>query len=574
MGVGNEALSFLGNLILSLKESNYVFSEPSSNIKQNLKVLYDHCKVKDITSSTSNTLPKLLIDNFDNEQIWQQIDLQNDFILKDIDIKVKNTSEGKNDLSFCNIEDSILEIDDEESSGDGSEIPEELELLNESSDDPEGMEVDQDSEQDDDEDKLKVPHNSVKKSVVDDNFFKLHEMNEFLDAEEKKLNSDSGTQQELLDSDEEESIDLFAEDYEDSGDEEARLVKYKDFFSSTEEKKPKKNKYLEEFSDEDDFNNEQSNFELRQNRLKLKIDEIESKAISEKPWQLQGEIKADSRPQNSLLEEVVEFERTSRPAPIITEKTTLQLEDIIKQRIKDKTFDSVVRKVKVVDTPQEFRKQLVLDQEKSKASLAQIYEKEYLDQQAALDPTNAEKEEVEPELHKTIRTQMSSLFHELDALSNFHFTPKPAIPELKIISNIPAINMEEVAPVAISDAALLAPEEVKKKPKVEILGKTERTKTDKNRERRKKKLKQKYHASLKAKSGKEGKSAKQKDAKLLEKVSKQMNTKKMDQTGQKGIKSSTAFFKQLQDQIHSQLHSNGSSEKKKKTIYNAKKMKL
>lgn len=225
------------------------------------------------------------------------------------------------------------------------------------------------------------------------------------------------------------------------------------------------------------------------------------------------------------------------------------MEDIIKQRIKDKVFDSVVRKQKPVETPLEYKKKLILDQEKSKESLAQIYENEYLKQKEALDPNAAEKEEEEPQLHKEITTMMNSLFAKLDALSNFHYTPKPVAPELKIFTNLPAINMEEVAPVAASDAAILAPEEVKKKPKGDPIGRNERSDTDKKRERRKKKLKQKVHVAARSNKKVKGK-----------------NIEKMGETTGKYVKSSTAFFTQLQEEVHSQKQTKKKQNKKQNAI--------
>ena len=62
--------------------------------------------------------------------------------------------------------------------------------------------------------------------------------------------------------------------------------------------------------------------------------------------------------------------------------------------------------------------------------------------------------------------------------------------ELKVITNLPTLKVEEVGMTASTDEQLMAPEEVKKKVKGEIKAKEERTDTDKKRERRRKKIRQ------------------------------------------------------------------------------------
>ncbi|XP_035915293.1 U3 small nucleolar ribonucleoprotein protein MPP10 [Anopheles stephensi] len=325
-----------------------------------------------------------------------------------------------------------------------------------------------------------------------------------------------------------------------------------------------------------------SSYELRQEKLKEKITQMESKLLKDKPWQLKGEISAETRPKNSLLEEVLEYEHTTRPAPVITEETTMRLEDIIKQRIRNKAFDDVERKVRPPENPREYRKQLVLDGEKSKESLAKVYEQDYLKQLEKANPdadVQANEEEEEPKEHKEIRQMMKVVLAQLDALSNFHYTPRPAAPELKILTNTPAISMEEVAPVATSDANLLAPEEVHRRPKGDVMSKEERTKTDQNRERRLKKRFQ--QAKFRREAEREQKqlekagnnNSKQNRAlqtSLLKKVTKAKNVQQMVETSSGPAKSSSAFFSQLQDEVRSQVKAkaDGTVKKKKKNTDN------
>lgn len=152
----------------------------------------------------------------------------------------------------------------------------------------------------------------------------------------------------------------------------------------------------------------------------------------------------------------------------------------------------------------------------------------------------------------------------------FFWQPKP---ELKVVSNVPVISVEEVAPVSVSDAMMLAPEEVHEKKK-EQKGTTEQTDTDRKRERRAKKRRQHERAVEKQKRrklveklnpGLGNKYSKKAALKRMEKDSKTSKNVSLlkDEGSGKDVKSSSAFFSRLQDEVKDQVRAKKESRKKK-----------
>lgn len=138
-----------------------------------------------------------------------------------------------------------------------------------------------------------------------------------------------------------------------------------------------------------------------------KIEALERQLLSEKPWQLQGEVSAHSRPVNSLLlEDVLSEQRTK--APTITTEVTEALEEMIKQRIKDNRFDDPIKKTKPPMTTQTPR-QVEVSSERSKIGLAQVYEQEIAAKASSSQPIKDGPE-------KEIETKIFALFRKLDAL--------------------------------------------------------------------------------------------------------------------------------------------------------------
>lgn len=78
-----------------------------------------------------------------------------------------------------------------------------------------------------------------------------------------------------------------------------------------------------------------STHERRQLALAKQIDELEQEAIGPKDWTLLGEASSRARPENSLLEEDLDFEQVGKVVPVVTEDTVKTLEEMIKTRIRD-----------------------------------------------------------------------------------------------------------------------------------------------------------------------------------------------------------------------------------------------
>uniref|UniRef100_I3J4G6 U3 small nucleolar ribonucleoprotein protein MPP10 n=1 Tax=Oreochromis niloticus TaxID=8128 RepID=I3J4G6_ORENI len=646
----------------------FLQDEVATDFTSITKTLYDLHKAQEPGHYKGSPLAQLVVENFDEEQIWQELELQNKAVLKHF----KNAiDEALADETLTVLEEEEQEESGQEEEGasaddddDEEEEEEEQELepprwskkmaveVEDNSEDDSDLDFDVDALEKKEKQKKdtgrKASKAKVMPSEVDDKFFKLSEMEAFLDDMDKregKEDEDDVDYFQDLPSDEDDDLDLeqiiSTKKQKKNTVKSSRNLKYKDFFDAVDSE-PAKTDDLSDGEDDsvdesqeegeevidDDYDGEEegddegqsrsshkkvtfnlsddedsegedvedilggkakgsakseakSSFEKRQEKMSQKIEELEKAALAEKPWQLSGEVTAQTRPENSMLEEDVEFEQTSRTAPAITEETTLQLEDIIKQRIKDQAFDDVVRKEKPKEEVFEYKKRLTLDHEKSKQSLAEIYEQEYLKQ-------NQQKTvEEENPAHVEIQKLMDTLFLKLDALSNFHFTPKPPVPEVKVVSNLPSITMEEVAPISTSDATLLAPEEIKEKNKAgDLLGATEKTSTDKKRERRNKKkvkrlkIKEKEERQKLKEANKTGEIKKPSKAQVTETLKKVTKGGKAtilkDEGKDKALRSSQAFFSQLQDQVKSQIKSakDQPSKKKKNKEVSVSKLKL
>lgn len=205
------------------------------------KTLYDLNKALGSSIVRGSPLKELVIENFDEEQIWQQLELQNNAIL---DFFKKSIARDANDKDLCLVSDQEDDGSDAEASSDN-----ELEDVMEAETEQESVSTkqetkakekqskpkeaitqkysDEDSDVDFDiaalEEQTKIAKETTlkkkgRKSVVDDKFFKLAEMEAFLEHAEKETRERE---------EEEDDINYFEDIISDDEEEESEETKVK-----------------------------------------------------------------------------------------------------------------------------------------------------------------------------------------------------------------------------------------------------------------------------------------------------------------------------------------------------------
>ncbi|KQJ92414.1 U3 small nucleolar ribonucleoprotein protein MPP10 [Brachypodium distachyon] len=442
---------------------------------------------------------------FDAEQIWSQSELLARPLLPHLHRQLRRLEHQAPppEPSKPAEAEEEEEVSEDEEGGDGDDGDELNEAELEDIDDEleSGEDEDEEEEEDDEEEETEELEGKAG-NRVEDKFLKINELEKFLEqgeeAEyggsskegEKKKKKKAGVNWMEDESDEdmdedgdedEDDDDLDLEDIEYDDDEEdggksGGDIRYEDFFEGkTKQQVKKRNGSTKkvQFKDElhevkvdhtenDDGNvgpaleDEQGLSTHEKERLKMhaKIEQMEKASLEPSVWTMKGEVTASSRPRNSALEVDLDFEHNVRPAPVITEEVTASLEEMIKKRIAEGHFDDVEKPSTLPSKAPKEQKEM--DENKSKKGLAELYEEDYV-KEAGLAPAPLS---ISDELKKEANTLFKRICLKLDALSHFHFAPKPVIEDMSIQANVPALAMEEVAPVAVSDAAMLAPEEV------------------------------------------------------------------------------------------------------------------
>jgi U3 small nucleolar RNA-associated protein MPP10 len=207
--------------------------------------------------------------------------------------------------------------------------------------------------------------------------------------------------------------------------------------------------------------------ERRQAKLAEEIRRLEAASVAKREWTLSGEARAADRPLNSLIDQDLDFEYTGKPIPVITAEVSESMEELIKQRILAMNFDEPIRRrPDFLNAAGDTRRGLFeLDDSKPQQSLAELYEEEHVKAHNPDTYISKADEKMRRE-EKEIEATWKEVSAKLDALSSWHYKPKPAAPSLTVVADVATVTMEDAQPTTASGVSggdsMLAPQEIYK----------------------------------------------------------------------------------------------------------------
>ncbi|KAF0726460.1 hypothetical protein AaE_009607, partial [Aphanomyces astaci] len=351
-----------------------VFFAPSTELATTIshvtKYLYDKAKKRESSSSVAtSSLEALYVDGFDADQIWEQLKLQNEPLAKEVGRQIKKFAKNPSSVAFFTPQGdggataAAGSADDEEDASEDEQSPDEDVVDGDDDDDDKDLEDEEDVEDDDmdddDDDELtSAPKKTLakkrKRRDLEDGFFDWDEMEKA--AEEEELNDDDDDEDGDENDDDDGDDDDDFEDEDDDGLNE-KTATYKDLFDEPTEEAAGGDEEDEEEEEEEEEDTTRSlkrksaeltddqaeelaergilsTHQRRSTHLHDQIKSLEDEALGDKPWALKGEVKGMARPENSLLEADLEYDRPTKVAPIITVEVTQELEELIKTRIR------------------------------------------------------------------------------------------------------------------------------------------------------------------------------------------------------------------------------------------------
>lgn len=465
-----------------------------------------------IKHSENSVLDEIYVDGLDATQVWGQAKMVFDSVERSVYEEIEEYKEnglyldeglaaGKeeeedgldaedSDVAFgergsVDEEDSEEEVADEEEGEGEDESNAEVLSEEEMRDSEEG---EQDYEEESEEEA--VQGGDAEEDKKEDGFGLNDGMFDLKEYQRQVLALEDGVE----DQSDDEEVDYFG-DLSDEDDDDEEMLTYKDFFDDTKTpqrkgKKSRKNKETTQADEElgedeydEAFNAAQadifdeeikeeeaektksrskpeerlSTFEKQQREIQRQISELEAESIAEKKWTMKGEVSGKQRDADTLLEEELEFDRTAKPIPVITQETTETIEEIIKRRIVNQEFDEIPKRI--ISEMNSFKpsKKVQVSEEKSSKSLAELYEDEYAGKTG--------DEEINEELqkaHDEISAMFKDVTYQLDSLYSSHFVPKPKEKLLDVRVETSTIAMEDAQPLTMASNNTLAPQEVYK----------------------------------------------------------------------------------------------------------------